>query len=144
MRRPDLIILGMLYAPMASAAGIGITGNDLKLNCPSILSQNRYEAIGRKLAVRKMPDLDSPQNALRFCSGSATYHFISYPDGSVHSQGADADVFVDVQCSVGIENRFGAMRLVPPRAYGKPVCVAFDVAVRSNEPGKWHVWGPQR
>src|ERR1700734_444618 len=116
-------------------ATIGASANAFAMSnikdCHRVLTQKSYEATGARLVVIKSADLlYFPRGFLcKTCSGAGGFEAFVAEDGSVGVAGVDHIGWEDggIWRIDVLSRRIAAMRYVPPRVAGNPVCVAFDL-----------------
>ena len=94
-----------------------------------IVSLKAFEFRGGKLVPIKSPNLSN----IKPSEGYGTFHLVVLIDGTAFVEGADG-VTLNMDYSMMMHRRFGAMRYAPPKLAGKPVCVGFDIAWKAQNP----------
>ncbi|HXL99290.1 MAG TPA: hypothetical protein VN932_05115 [Rhizomicrobium sp.] len=116
-------------------------------DCHRVLTQKNYDATGARLVVIKSADLlHFPRGFLcKACSGAGGFEAFVAEDGSVGLAGVDHIGWEDgsIWRIDILSKRITAMRYVPPRVAGNPVCVAFDLNWVSQKPNVLTRWDKQ-
>jgi hypothetical protein len=149
-------VLSALSGVVIAAMGIA-NGHPAKREfiCHKLLTQKEYEATGTKLIVTKAADLSHfpPRFSCSACFGAVGIEAIVAEDGSVAVTGQEHTALFDHSKSFFsddalwrpqvVEERVAAMRYVPPRVAGRPVCVGFNVNWVWTRPHALTRWDPR-